>query len=69
MLYKVAITETRQRIVAVEADSPTIAHQRVSDAWRNGEVMLDDTHFDGMEVYVMGAAENIDGLYKVERKD
>jgi hypothetical protein len=69
MLYKVAVTETRRRIVAVEADSSTIAHHRVSDAWQNGEVMLDDEDFEGAEVYVIGETENTDGLFVVERKN
>ena len=69
MLYKVAITETRRRVVAVDADSLAIARSRVSDAWKTGEVLLDDADFEGIEVYVIGPAEGCTGLYKVERKD
>ena len=69
MVYKVAVTETRRRIVAVEADSTAQAHDRVYDAWRNCEVQLDDTDFEGVEVYVIGEIENAKGLLEIERKD
>lgn len=69
MIYEVAITETRRRIVTVDADTPEQAHRRVSDAWRNGEVLLDDDTFEGIEVYVNGPAETTKGYLEVERKD
>lgn len=69
MLYKVYVTETHQRIVAVDADSPSAAYQRVSDAWHNSELTLNDNDFEGLEVYVAGEATEDDHLFKVERKD
>ena len=69
MLYKVAITETRRRVVAVDAQSPSEAHQRISDAWRNGEVVLRDEDFEGIEVYVSGTTRNVGNKQIVEGKD
>ena len=68
MIYKVAITETRQRYVSVEANTSTEAHRRVSDAWHNGEVILNDDDFEGVEVYVIGEAGDEKDLFKVEAK-
>lgn len=69
MIYKVAITETKRRLVSVEANTQTEAHRRVTDAWYNGEIMLDENDFEGIEVYVIGEKENGENLFKVERKD
>ena len=69
MFYKVAITETRRRVVSVDADSPQAAHRRVADAWQNCEVTLDDNDFDGVEFHVNGEIESSNGLFKIERKD
>ena len=68
MIYKVAVTEIKRRIVAVAAESEIEAKTRISDAWRTGELMLDDNDFEGFEVYVMGEADPNEKLYKVERK-
>lgn len=69
MLYKVAITETRRRVVAVDAQNPAEAHQRITDAWRNGEVVLRDEDFEGIEVYVYGTTRNIGNKQVIEGKD
>lgn len=69
MLYKVAITETRRRVVAVDAQSPSEAHRRITDAWHNGEVVLRDEDFEGIEVYVSGMVRNAGEKQIVERKD
>ena len=69
MFYNVAITETRRRVVSVEADSPQAAHRRVADAWQNCEVTLDNDDFDGVEFHVDGETESSKGLFNVERKD
>lgn len=69
MIYKVAITETRRRVVTVEARSPSEAHQRITDAWRNGEVVLQDGDFEGIEVYVYGTTRNVENKQVVEGKD
>lgn len=69
MVYKVAITETKRRLVGVEAGSMSEAHSRVTDAWRNGEVYLNENDFEGVEVYVVGEMTGNEKLFKVERKD
>ena len=68
MVYKVAITEIKRRIVAVAAETETEAKTRTSDAWRTGELMLDENDFEGFEVYVMGEADPNEKLFMVERK-
>ena len=55
--YRVLITETLQKTVIVEAASEQEAHQRVSDAWQNGEYLLDGKDFDGAEFHVLGESE------------
>lgn len=66
--YKVVVTETFQRSVAVVADSEAEAHQRVRDAWSSTEFIVDPcTDFKGVEFYVAGEAT--DEEEKVERKD
>lgn len=71
MIYKAVITEIRRRVVCVEADSQQAAHRRVSDAWNNCEVTLDDNDFDGVEFHIAGEIKMGDGkgLFKIERKD
>ena len=68
MKYKVIITETFQRAVAVDADSSTEARSRVHDAWLTGEAMLGDDDFEGVEVFVVGPVDNNEKLFTVERK-
>lgn len=68
MIYKVAITEIKRRIVAVAADTETEAKTRVSDAWRTGELLLDENDFEGFEVYVVGETDPSEKLFRVERK-
>ena len=68
MIYKVAVTETKRRIVAVDANTETEAKTRTSDAWRTGELLLDENDFDGFEVYVMGEVDPDEKLFRVERK-
>ena len=55
--YKVAVTELLRKVVLVEATSEVEAHQRVSDAWQNGEYMLDGRDFDGAEFHVLGESD------------
>lgn len=52
--YRVAVTELLRKIVTVEAKDEAEAHQRVSDAWQNGEYLLDGRDFDGAEFHVLG---------------
>ena len=55
--YRVLITETLQKTVIVEAASEQEAHQRVSDAWKNAEYILDADHFQGVEFHVLGESD------------
>ena len=55
--YKVAVTELLRKIVVVEAKNEAEAHQRVSDAWQNGEYILDGRDFDGAEFHVLGESD------------
>ena len=69
MIYRVDVTETRRRSVAVEASSPSEARSRVSDAWHKCEVVLENEDFDGVEFHVSGEIDAIIGKQEVERKD
>ena len=55
--YRVAITETLRRVVTVAAEDEDDARQRVSDAWRNTEYILEADDFEGVEFYVLGIGE------------
>jgi len=55
--YRVAVTELLRKIVVVEAADEAEAHQRVSDAWQNGEYLLDGKDFDGAEFHVLGESD------------
>ena len=57
-MYKVAVTELLRKVVVVEAKDETEAHQRASDAWQNGEYLLDGRDFDGAEFHVLGESED-----------
>ena len=52
--YRVMITETRQKAVAVEAGSEQEARRRAEDAWRNAECVLSDENLQGVECYILG---------------
>lgn len=68
MKYEVVITEVYRKPVAVVAGSAEEAHQRVMDAWANGEVTLGlHDAFHGVEFFVKGPAG--DDLEKVDRKE
>ena len=55
--YRVAVTELLRKVVIVEAKDESEAHQRVSDAWQNGEYLLDGRDFDGAEFHVLGESD------------
>lgn len=48
--YKITITETLQKTVTVEAESREEAEQKVNDAWRRAEYILDAEDFQGVEI-------------------
>ena len=70
-VYKVAVTEILRKIVTVEAGSEAEAHRRASDAWQNGEYLLDGRDSDGVEFHVLGEDDGSDEkcLTHVEGKD
>lgn len=59
--YKVVVTEILRKTVVVEAGSAEEAHRRASDAWQNGEYLLDGKDFDGAEFYVAGEWDGEEG--------
>ena len=56
-MFKVAVTELLRKVVVVEAKDEKEAHQRASDAWQNGEYLLDGRDFDGAEFHVLGESD------------
>ena len=70
--FRVLITETIQKTVIVEAGSEEEAHQRVSDAWKNAEYLLDAENFQGVEFHVLGETDGTEGdkhVCRIEEKD
>lgn len=69
--YRVAVTEALRRVVIVEAEDEDAAHQRVTDAWHNGEVILTEEDFHGVEFYVLGEddGERAKKLERIDAKD
>lgn len=69
--YRVAVTELLRKVVVVEARNEAEAHQRASDAWQNGEYLLDSRDFDGAEFHVLGEGEGLDekNLDRVDGKN
>ena len=70
--YRVVVTEILRKTVRVEAGSAEEAHRRASDAWQNGEYILDADDFDGAEFHVNGEWDGDEGdkdLEWVDRKD
>ena len=68
-LYRVAVTELLRKIVTVEAKDEEEAHRRVSDAWQNGEYLLDGRDFNGAEFHVIGEADPDEAGKDAERVD
>ena len=66
--FRVLITETIQKTVIVEAGSEEEAHQRVSDAWKNAEYLLDAENFQGVEFHVLGESNGEEDK-RVDRVD
>ena len=68
--YRVLITETRQKTVAVEAGSEAEARRRAEDAWRNAECILGDDDFQGAEFYITGeCVDGVKDITKIDPKD
>ncbi len=67
--YRVAVTELLRKVVVVEAADEEEAHQRVSDAWQNGEYLLDGKDFDGAEFHVLGESDGLEEDKSLEHVD
>ncbi len=60
-IYKVSVTEVYRKVVSVKALNEQDAQDRVLDAWKNTELILDmDNDFDGVEVYAIDEDREID---------
>lgn len=58
--FRVAVAELLRKVVVVEARDEEEAYLRVSDAWRNGEYILDGRDFDGAEFHVLGEFDELE---------
>ena len=69
--YRVAVTELLRKIVVVEASDEKEAHRRASDAWQNGEYLLDGRDFDGAEFHVLSESDGEEDKHveRIEGKD
>lgn len=47
MKFPIEVKETLRRIVSVEADSYDEALEKVEVMYRNGDIILDDSDFEG----------------------
>ena len=59
--YDVAIRETLEMTVTVEAASREEARQMVEERWKNGEYILDAESFKDVEFYPRGRSRDRDG--------
>lgn len=66
--YRVAIVETRRKVVVLPAADECEAHQRVMDAWNNTEYTLDEDDFEGVEIHVLCEAGNFEAEQEPHRK-
>ena len=56
--YDIAIRETMEMTVTVEAESREEARQKVADNWKNGEYILDADSFSDVEFYPRGRSRD-----------
>ena len=50
--YYVSVTETLNKVVSVDAESPKEAKQKVEDAYDKSDIVLDYDNFCGKEIEV-----------------
>ena len=55
--FKVAITRTESQIFTVEANNSAEAIEKISDAWDNGELELDNPDTSDTDFSLIGQAE------------
>ena len=58
MKYQVKIIETLSRIVEVDAQSNDEAWDKVEKMYKKSQIVLDDTDFDGCEIYGLGEVKD-----------
>ena len=56
--YDIAIRETMEMTVTVEAESREEARRTVADNWKNGEYILDADSFKDVEFYPRGRSRD-----------
>ena len=54
--FKVAITRTESQVFTIEADSSAEAVERISDAWDEGRIELDNPELCDTDFYFIGRA-------------
>lgn len=59
--YDIAIRETLEMTVTVEAASREEARRMVEDRWKNGEYILDADNFKDVEFYPRGRSRDRGG--------
>ena len=59
--YDIAIRETLEMTVTVEAESREEARRMVEERWKNGEYILDADSFKDVEFYSRGRSRDRDG--------
>ena len=58
MKYQVKIIETLSRIVEVDAQSNDEAWDKVEKMYKKSQIVLDDTDFDGYEIFGLGEVKD-----------
>lgn len=59
--YDIAIRETLEMTVTVEAENREEARRMVEERWKNGEYILDADSFKDVEFYPRGRSRDRDG--------
>lgn len=59
--YDIAIRETLEMTVTVEAENREEARRMVEERWKNGEYILDAESFKDVEFYPRGRSRDRDG--------
>ncbi len=52
--YKVAVTHTETQVFIIEADNSSEAKEKISDAWDNGEIEIDNPELSDTDFSLIG---------------
>lgn len=55
--FKVGIIRTETQVFTVEAENSTEAIEKISDAWDNGEIELDNPYTSDTDFSLIGCAD------------